>query len=312
MKVALFGSGQRARTVLKALLQVGVDVLLCVHSGSGNDEPFSEFVSTGSILGFGPRNPSGDPEFLAMLRNLSPDIIFCVAYHHLLTPDILECGKECINFHAGDLSRYRGSSPMNWALIEGEPTFTISACRMDASIDSGDIVKEKTIDISTNDTISDLHEFAMSTYAEFALEIVAEFNGESLTPIRAPSRSYRYCSRRFPDDAFVVWDAMSAWEVHNLIRASSSPFGGTISFLEGREVRLWKSVWPPESQIRTAPGRVCRITADGIYVGAQDHALLVSQISCADSGDSLLDQIKLYERFETMGNLLLQHLRRPK
>ena len=312
MKVALFGSGQRAEAVLRILLRAGIDVPLCVYSGSDSDEPFAELATAGGLTVFGPENCGSDPEFLAKLRDLAPDILFSVAYHHLLKPEILECCKECINFHAGDLTRFRGSSPMNWGLADGETAFTISACRMDVGIDSGDVLKEKTTEISVNDSISDLHELAMSIYADFALEIVAEMRDGSMTPLHAPSDVHRYCSKRFPDDSLVVWDTMSAWEVHNLIRASSSPYGGAISFLDGREVRLWKSVWTPDTEIRTAPGRICRITENGIYVGARDRALLLTEVGYVGRSESLLNEVKLYEKFQTMGDFLLQHMRQPK
>ena len=312
MKVALFGSTQRAEAVLRALLSASVDVPLCVYSGSSSDEPFSELATAEGIAVFGPQNPNADPEFLEKMRELAPDVLLSVAYHHLLTPEILECCKECINFHAGDLSRFKGSSPMNWALADGESVLTISACRMDAEIDSGDIVKEKALEISVNSTISDLHELATSTYADFALEIVSEMRGGGITPMHAPSAEYRYCSRRFPDDSLVLWDTMSAWEVHNLIRASSSPYGGAISFLDDREVRLWRSVWTPEIEIRTAPGRICRITENGIYVGARDRALLITEASYFSRSTNLINAVDLYDKFQTMGDFLLQHLRQTK
>jgi len=312
MKVALFGSGQRAETVLRALLFAGIEVPLCVYSGPSNNDPFAGRATIEGLTVFGPENPSNDPEFLTKLRDLSPDVLFSVAYHHLLKNEVLGCCKECINFHAGDLTRFRGCSPMNWALVDGETAFTISACRMDVGIDSGDVIREETFEISVDETISELHELAMSTFADFALEIVSKVQGGGITPLHAPSNAHRYCSRRFPDDALVLWDTMSAWEVHNLIRASSSPYGGAISFLNGREVRLWKSVWTPEVEIRTAPGRICRITENGIYVGTQDQALLLTEVDYFGQRTSLLNEVKIYDKFQTMSDFLLQYMRQSQ
>jgi len=314
MKVALFGSGARAKVVLQALLCAGVNVPICVYSGDRNDDPFAGLAIAKGLTVLGPENLGNDPRFLAELRERSPDILLSVAYHHLLNLDVLECFGECINFHAGDLTRFRGCSPMNWALADGEATFTISALRMDMGIDSGDVIKEKTFEISVNETISELHEIAAFTFAEFALDIVSKIQGDSLTttPSPSPLEVHRYCSRRFPDDALVLWDKMSAWEVHNLIRASSLPYGGAISFLYGYEVRLWKSLWTPEIEIKTAPGRVCRISKDGIYVGAQDQALLLTEVEFSDQNTNLLSTVKLYDKFQTMSDFLLSHMRQSQ
>ena len=65
-----------------------------------------------------------------------------------------------INLHAGKVPEYRGSSPLNWALINGETTFGLSILKLDGGIDSGEVLCERTFEISASDSIQALHTIA--------------------------------------------------------------------------------------------------------------------------------------------------------
>ena len=78
----------------------------------------------------------------------------------------------CINLHGGRLPKYRGSSPMNWALINGDNNFTITIIQVDACVDTGDVLIEKTFPINDNDTIAELHKIANKIFPELLIKVL--------------------------------------------------------------------------------------------------------------------------------------------
>lgn len=79
---------------------------------------------------FQPQNVN-DPAVITAFRDLSPDLIVLAGYGQIVKQDFLDLAPYgCVNLHGGKLPQYRGSSPMNWALINGETEFTLSIIQM--------------------------------------------------------------------------------------------------------------------------------------------------------------------------------------
>ena len=91
------------------------------------------------------------------LRNIEADAIVTVAYGQILSSEILEMKKYgVINSHASLLPKYRGSSPIQWAVINGEKTTGITIMKTALSVDSGDMILQKPVDILPNETSGEL------------------------------------------------------------------------------------------------------------------------------------------------------------
>ncbi|MBP2644708.1 MAG: fmt, partial [Firmicutes bacterium] len=93
------------------------------------------------------------PEFVAQLEALNPDVIIVVAFGQLLSPQILVIPEYgCINVHASLLPKYRGAAPIHWAVINGETETGVATMYMDAGLDTGDVILERTVSIDPEET----------------------------------------------------------------------------------------------------------------------------------------------------------------
>ena len=104
-----------------------------------------------------PEKIKGNSEFVRELLNISPDIIYVAAYGKILSEEILKIPKYgCINIHASLLPKYRGAAPINWALINGDNETGITLMKMDAGMDTGDIISSHKINIEDDDNVESL------------------------------------------------------------------------------------------------------------------------------------------------------------
>lgn len=100
-----------------------------------------------------------DGEALALLRELTPDVIVVVAYGRILPAEILTLpALGCINVHASILPRWRGAAPIQWSIISGDTTTGVTTIYMSQSLDTGDIILSNSTDILERETSGQLFE----------------------------------------------------------------------------------------------------------------------------------------------------------
>jgi methionyl-tRNA formyltransferase len=215
----------------------------------------------------------------------------------------------CINLHGGKVPDYRGSSPMNWSLINGEPSFTLSVLRVDPRIDAGEVLSEATFEIGPNTTIRELHEIANRSFPEQLLTTLEQLENGSLRP-RPQGTGGAYYPLRFPEDGLVLWDQLSAEQVHNRIRALTRPYPCAFTFWKRRRVDLIASE-RIDAEFHGVPGRVYRKTSRGLLVCAQDRCLRVTEAVLVDSGRPLAEEIPRYDRLATVEGAVLEGLVAP-
>ena len=199
--------------------------------------------------------------------------------------DVAQLGV--INLHAGPLPKYRGGSPLNWQIINGESDAGISVIRIDEGIDTGEILAEARFSIGLNDTISDVHERANALFPKLVLEVVERFDRNDTSGRVQDHATACYWHQRNADDGRIYWHEMTARQVHDLIRALDPLYPPAFAFCRGRRV-IFRRSQLEGSAVRGVPGRVCYLQGKGPYVICKDHAILVTshEIEASDS-DSL-------------------------
>src|SRR3989339_1060482 len=129
MRIVFMGTPDPAATVLKALKLAGHEIVLVVtqpdrKKGRGQQispPPVKTVALASSLTVFQPEKIKNNPEFVARLKSLKPEIIVVVAYGKILPKEILELPKfGCLNVHASLLPKYRGAAPVQWAILKGE------------------------------------------------------------------------------------------------------------------------------------------------------------------------------------------------
>jgi len=151
------------------------------------------------------------------LANLNTDVMVVVAYGQLLPLEVLEMPKYgCLNIHASLLPRWRGAAPIQRAVLAGDKQTGIGIMQMNEGLDTGDVLLEKTCDISDTDTAQSLHDKLAILGAQGIVEALD--NIDQLTPTAQDEAGVTYAKKLTKGEAWIDW-SKSAVEINQQIRA---------------------------------------------------------------------------------------------
>jgi methionyl-tRNA formyltransferase len=301
MRILLAGHKERGASCLNALLASGHQMVAALghYSADGTPGLVGAIARGHGLPWFQPRDLNGDEQLLAVLEQMRPDLTILAGYGPIVNQRVLNMAPlGCLNLHGGKLPQYRGSSPLNWVLIRGESEFTISIIRADCGVDTGDVLAERTFPIGPNDTIADLHEIANREFPVMLTDLVAQMERGPVPARKQDEAQAAYYPLRFPDDGLIVWDLMTAHEIHNRIRALTDPYPGAFTVLNGRRIRLL-AARPAKRTYYGEPGCVYLKNQHGLLVCAADRCLWISRATFDGDGSDALPHVARYDRFAT-------------
>jgi methionyl-tRNA formyltransferase len=200
-------------------------------------------------------------ESIDYLRTLDPDIIFVIGWTEIVKKEVLSLPRlGCIGMHASLLPRYRGGSPVNWALIHGESETGNTMFWLSAGLDLGDIIDQEPIRIDVHDSCGTLY----TKVGEAGIRMLRR-NIRCLMTGTAPRRRQTDWDlprwpRRKPEQGLIDWERDSR-DVYNLIRAVAHPYPGAFTSNSGRTLFIWEAFWAPEWPVPTdsAPGTIVAV-----------------------------------------------------
>ena len=217
------------------------------------------------------------------IRALRPDVIVVVAYGQILPREILEIPKiACLNLHASLLPRWRGAAPIQAAIAAGDRETGITVMYMNEGLDTGDILLQRKIDISPNETGGSLHDRLGEIAPEALLEslrLVAEGNAPRIPQDNAVATLAPKLNR---EDGLIDWDE-AADVIERKIRAYN-PWPGALTHvwddLDERSLKLKIFAAAVVPDIKRKPGEVVHANEDGLVfaTGAGALALLEVQL----------------------------------
>lgn len=175
-----------------------------------------------------------------ILLEYAPRIAFCVSWYWFLPKRVLESVPlGILGVHFSLLPRYRGGSPLVWAIINGERESGVSLFTLTAKMDEGDIWAQRAFPIGEEEYIAEVlaraEEISVTILHESYRAIVA---GE-LAP-RPQTGEANVVPMRRPEDGRIDWNR-SAREVFNFIRAQSRPYPGAFTDAGGTALRIWRA-----------------------------------------------------------------------
>lgn len=300
MRIVLWIKGERGAACLGALHEHGWDIALVVQQPDDRSTVTRDLVDVLGLPAVAPDNQN-DASFAEHLRAQDADLFVLAGYGRILSPLVLSIPKSrCINLHAGKLPQYRGSSPLNWALINGEPSFTLSILQVDAGVDTGGVLMTREFPIGPNDTIVDLHRTANTQFPDMLASLLARLDGDaSLAAVRQPDGDAGYYPLRFSDDGLILWDTCTAAEIHNRIRALTEPYPCAFTYGSGRRIRLIASALDDRDHFGE-PGRIYRKSKRGLLVCARDKCLWVTRAVFDETSESVFDSLNRYDELSTV------------
>lgn len=172
-----------------------------------------------------------DEPAINKLAELNPDIIVVAAYGKILPENVLKIPPHgTINVHASLLPKYRGASPIQNALLNGEKKTGITIMLMDKGIDTGDILSQEEINIDHNDTAENLTDKLASLGSELLIKTLPDYIVGKIEPQKQDDSLATLCRLIKREDGLIDWDD-SAENIYNKFRAFQ-PWPGIYTFWE--------------------------------------------------------------------------------
>jgi methionyl-tRNA formyltransferase len=282
IKVGFFGDGPWAHDALKRLLtDQAIELTFVCARFDTPDDFLLELARSNNLAGVTLKNVNSE-ESLSVLRGFKSDIFVSMSFNQIFKEDILMVPPlGIINCHAGKLPFYRGRNILNWALINGESEFAITVHRVDAGIDTGDIILQKTFPISDDDDYGSLLRIAHLECAPLLIEAIGQIRTGTSKPV--PQIQIHpigtYFPRRIEGDELIDWNQTSL-EIFNFIRAISNPGPQAQTKWNEKTVKINSSKLLDEAPIfKGVPGSVIGISEAGIYVKTSNSVLLLTGYS---------------------------------
>jgi methionyl-tRNA formyltransferase len=215
------------------------------------------------------------PEFVAELARLCPDLVAVMAYGQILPPAILDLPPlGCVNVHTSLLPKYRGAAPIQWALANGDTETGVTLMRMDAGMDTGGILAQRATPIRPEDDAQTLHDRLAQLGAELLLETTPGLAARRIVASPQPAEGASHAPKITREDGHIDWQ-WSARTVWNRLRAFT-PWPGAFTHLPARPTPQLLKIWQAEVVSQSgAPGEILSASKDGIVVACGQEALRV-------------------------------------
>lgn len=214
-----------------------------------------------------------DGSALAQLKELSPELIVVAAYGRILPDDILALPpKGCINVHSSLLPKYRGSAPINWAVVNGDAVTGVTIMHMASELDAGDIIDQVSTPIDPDETVEAVHDRLAVLGGKLLVKVVAEL--EAGTAKRTPQdpAQVTYAPMLSRELSPIDW-TQSARTIHNKIRGLTPWPATSTDVISGDTVKLYRSAIL-EQKVSADPGVIVAAGKEGIDIACGDGQVL--------------------------------------
>lgn len=219
------------------------------------------------------------PESIEFLESLKPDLIVTAAFGQILSKPVLDIPTMgCVNVHASILPKYRGASPIQQAIIDGEDETGITIMYMDEGMDTGDIILQKYTSIDPKENAGSLHD-RLAVLGKSALkEALLLFEKGRPKGIPQDHANATYCKKIDKSWGEIDW-TMSAKDLNNLVRGLT-PWPGCYTFYMGERLKIWEiEIIDRQLMAGSVPGEVIiSDTVDGLIVSCGDGSVRLSCI----------------------------------
>jgi methionyl-tRNA formyltransferase len=201
--------------------------------------PVKEYASSQNIPVYQPQSVKGE-DFFDLLKSINPDIIVVVAYGKLIPKNVLDFPKHgCVNVHGSLLPKYRGASPINAAIINGDKITGITTIYMDEGIDTGDMILKESTEIGENETFGEVYDRLAQIGGKLLSETLNQIKNGTAKREKQPEIDAPAVKKINNDMCEINWN-LSSKEIHNKIRGLS-PSPTAFTWLNGKKLKIYKS-----------------------------------------------------------------------
>ena len=211
----------------------------------------------------------------ALIQQLAPDIIVVVAYGCIIPPQLLHVAKYgCINLHVSLLPKYRGSAPIQWAVLNGDAETGVSIMQLDEGLDTGDVLMVEPIAIDPEETSGELFDRVSAVGAKTLVDALAKIEAGQLTPVPQDHSKATLAPPLSKDTARFAFTEDAA-HIHNWVRGMN-PWPTAWFEQDGKRIKVSECRLAENPQ-NAAPGTVLALKP--LTVAAQNGAVALLSVT---------------------------------
>ena len=293
MKLVFAGTPEFAAVALSQLLAAGHEVVLVLTqpdrpAGRGlklQASPVKQLALQHGIAVAQPRSLRLDGKYpddalgaQSVLRAAQADAMVVAAYGLILPQWVLDVPRQgCFNIHGSLLPRWRGAAPIHRAIEAGDAQTGITIMRMDAGLDTGDMLLARALPILDTDTTGSLHDKLAELGATLMVAVLQQLQQGKLKPIPQPAEGVTYAAKVDKAEAVIDW-AQTATTITLRVRAFN-PFPGASTVLGGEPLKVWAaSVGAGAPPAHLVCGQIVTVAQAGIAVAAMNSVVVLTEL----------------------------------
>lgn len=285
MRCIFMGTPDFAVSVLSALEKEGHEIYLVVtqpdkpkgRNGELTPPPVKVWAEERNLPVFQPENIR-DPEAISMIRDFPIDIGVVAAYGQIIPNEILEVPTfGYINVHASLLPKYRGASPIQWSILNGDKKTGTTIMQMAEKMDAGDIIMQEEMEIAPDETGGSLFDKLAVQGGNMACMAVLAIANGLVTNIPQDDSQATYVSVIKKDFGAIDFMNEAAY-IERMIRALD-PWPSAFTYYKGQMLKIWKAaVITDEEMVEMGDafgGAAAMEAMPGTVVHVDDYHILV-------------------------------------
>jgi methionyl-tRNA formyltransferase len=278
MRLVFMGTPAFAVPTLERIVEAGHEVVAVFTQpdrpkGRGQKDAMPAVKEAALRLGLPVHQPERvrRPEVVGQLQALGLDAMVVVGYGQIIPQAILDIPpKGIINVHGSLLPKYRGAAPIQWAIARGETRTGVTTMKIDAGLDTGDMLLKYETKIGPDETAMELGERLAVAGADLLVRTLAELG--TIVPQKQDEKQATYAPILKKEDGRIDW-SMSAAEIVNRVRGFI-PWPGCYGSLRGQRIHIWKA--RPADGIFKAGG--LHVTGKRLYAGCKGGAIELLEV----------------------------------
>lgn len=288
MRVVFMGTPDFAVGTLKAIIEAGYDVAAVVTQpdkpkGRSKSLVFSPVKEEAVAHGITVLQPerARDEAFVEELRTYNADVIVVVAFGQLLPASIINMpGYGCINVHASLLPKYRGASPIQWAVIDGCEYSGVTTMKMDEGLDTGNILMVEKVKLDAKETGGSLFDRLSDVGAHLLVKTLEGLEAGTITPVKQDDSESTYVKMLHKSFGKMDFNK-SAAELERLIRGLN-PWPSAFTYIDGKMLKIWDAdVVDNISEVQTdevKPGQIVSVGKNTFAIACGQGYLVVNEV----------------------------------
>ena len=217
-----------------------------------------------------------EPDAMEQLRAWSPDVIVVAAFGQILRPEVLDLPEfGCINVHASLLPRWRGAAPINAAILQGDEETGVTIMKMDAGLDTGPILSQRSVRIQPDETAGSLFDKLYTLGADLLIETLPGYLSGEIEPRPQSEEGATYAPMLKKEDGLLDF-SRPARELERKVRAFN-PWPGAYFEWDGNLLKVHRAGIHPGKKREGE-----RLVVAGLpAIGTSDGVLLLEEVQPA-------------------------------